>query len=135
MAAQCADGFRTQDPASRRPPRPPARHRPLVAAALAAAWFWAGRDAAAGDEGWRTSTVERGDVRVVISATGSLAATSTVDIGSQVSGLVTNVLVDHNERVARGQVLARLDPSTYEAQITQGSAAAAGARASSASPR
>lgn len=102
----------------------------LVAAALAAAWFWAGRGASAGDEGWRTATVERGDIRVVISATGSLAATSTVDIGSQVSGLVTDVLVDHNERVARGQVLARLDPSTYEAQITQGSAAAAGARAS-----
>jgi HlyD family secretion protein len=102
----------------------------LAAAALAAAWLWAGRDAAAGGEEWRTATIERGDIRVAISATGSLAATSTVDIGSQVSGLVTEVLVDHNDRVARGQVLARLDPSTYEAQITQGSAAAAGARAS-----
>jgi HlyD family secretion protein len=122
---------------SKRMPAPSAARRgrllaiaALVAAALAALWFWAGRGAAAGNEAWRTATIERGDIRVVISATGSLAATSTVDIGSQVSGLVTDVLVDHNERVARGQVLARLDPSTYEAQIAQGSAAAAGARAS-----
>jgi HlyD family secretion protein len=120
---------------ARKTPLPPARRgrlfaiAALVALALAATWFWAWRDSAAGNEGWRTATVERGDIRVVISATGSLAATSTVDIGSQVSGLVTDVLVDHNDSVTRGQVLARLDPSTYEAQITQGSAAAAGARA------
>jgi HlyD family secretion protein len=77
--------------------------------------------------------VERGDIRVVISATGTLSAISTVDVGSQISGLVTEVLADFNDHVSEGQVLARIDPSTYEAQINQGSAAVASARANLAS--
>ena len=87
-----------------------------------------GADAEAG--AYRTAAVERGDIRVAISATGSLSAISTVDVGSQISGLVTDVLVDFNDRVAEGQVIARIDPSTFQAQIAQGSAAVASARAS-----
>src|SRR5690606_13421697 len=49
--------------------------------------------------------------------------------GSQVSGQVTEVLVDFNDKVERGQVIARIDPSTYEAQIEQGNAQVASARA------
>ena len=77
--------------------------------------------------------VERGDIRVAISATGTLGAISTVDVGSQISGLVTSVLVDFNDHVGKGQVLARIDPSTYQAQIAQGSAAVGSARANLAS--
>jgi HlyD family secretion protein len=96
--------------------------------ALAAYVLWQrGGGTAAG--GYRTATVERGDIRVGISATGTLAAISTVDVGSQISGQVTDVLVDFNDAVREGQVLARIDPSTYEAQIAQGNAAAASARA------
>jgi HlyD family secretion protein len=104
-----------------------------VAIALAAAWFWKSHGAAAADSGYRTAPVERGDIRVVISATGTLSAISTVDVGSQISGLVTEVLADFNDHVSEGQVLARIDPSTYEAQINQGSAAVASARANLAS--
>jgi HlyD family secretion protein len=104
-----------------------------VAIALVAAWFWKSHGAAAADSGYRTAPVERGDIRVVISATGTLSAISTVDVGSQISGLVTEVLADFNDHVSEGQVLARIDPSTYEAQINQGSAAVASARANFAS--
>jgi len=88
-----------------------------------------GYKAASAAGAFRTAKVERGDIRVTISATGTLAATSTVDIGSQISGQVTQVLVDFNDHVSRGQVLARIDPSTYEAQIAQGAAQVQGARA------
>ena len=109
---------------------------PLVVAvmiALVAAWYWKSHGAAAADSGYRTAPVARGDIRVVISATGTLSAISTVDVGSQISGLVTEVLADFNDHVSEGQVLARIDPSTYEAQINEGSAAVASARANLAS--
>jgi HlyD family secretion protein len=112
---------------SRRPTAPVALwRRPAIWLGLAVAMaggayaFYPREDAAEG--AYRTATIERGDIRVTISATGTLAAISTVDVGSQVSGQVTDVLVDFNDRVARGQVLARLDPSMYEAQIAQGAA-------------
>lgn len=96
----------------------------------AAAWWWKGREAKAEAGAWRTATVERGDIRVAISSTGTLSATSTVTVGSQISGQVTDVLVDFNSHVKKGDVLARIDPSTYEAQIAQGNAQIAAARAS-----
>ncbi|GAB3744620.1 efflux RND transporter periplasmic adaptor subunit [Lysobacter olei] len=100
----------------------------VLAVVVAAVFVWRGRDtqdAAA----WRTAKVEKGDIRVAISATGTLAAIATVDVGSQISGQVTDVLADFNDRVTKGQVIARIDPSTYEAQIAQGDAAANSARA------
>src|SRR5690606_26051968 len=96
--------------------------------ALAALWWWRS-DRAPADQGYRTTVVERGDIRVAISATGTLSAISTVTVGSQVSGQVTEVLVDFNDKVRQGQVIARIDPSTYEAQIEQGNAQVASARA------
>ena len=99
-------------------------------AAVAGTYLMREQRAEAGNGGYRTETVERGDVRVSISATGTLAAISTVDIGSQVSGQVTEVLADFNDRVARDQVIARIDPSTFDAQIAQGDAGVRSARAS-----
>jgi len=123
----------SQRPAPR-PKRPfPARLVAVIviAAVAAGGWFW-WRDsrAAAADSAWRTVKVERGDIRVAISATGTLSAISTVTVGSQISGQVTEVLVDFNSEVKKGDVLARIDPSTYEAQIEQGNAQIAAARAS-----
>jgi HlyD family secretion protein len=94
------------------------------------AWYWMQRDAAAEEGAYRTTPVERGDIRVAISATGTLSAISTVIVGSQISGQVTDVLVDFNDQVKKDQVLARIDPSTFDAQIAQGSAQIASARAS-----
>ncbi|MET0814526.1 MAG: efflux RND transporter periplasmic adaptor subunit [Pseudoxanthomonas sp.] len=109
----------------------------VVAAALLAAgwWYWNGRKSEAAEGAYRTTAVERGDIRVAISATGTLSAISTVTVGSQISGQVTDVLVDFNSQVRKGDVLARIDPSTYEAQIEQGTAQIASANASLAQSR
>ncbi|ALN82172.1 efflux RND transporter periplasmic adaptor subunit [Lysobacter antibioticus] len=105
----------------------------VAAVALAVAggaWtYYRQRNAEDAAGAYRTAKVERGDIRVAISATGALSAISTVDVGSQISGQVTDVLADYNDRVTKGQVIARIDPSTYEAQIAQGSAQVSNARA------
>ncbi|MCR6625200.1 MAG: efflux RND transporter periplasmic adaptor subunit [Pseudoxanthomonas sp.] len=102
----------------------------VVAILGAGAWYWTSRKADGAESAYRTTTVERGDIRVAISATGTLSAISTVTVGSQISGQVTDVLVDYNSEVKKGEVLARIDPSTYEAQIEQGNAQIANAQAS-----
>lgn len=102
----------------------------LLVAVLGGGWYlWSKREQSA-DGGYRTETVQRGDIRVAISSTGTLSAISTVTVGSQVSGQITEVLVDFNDRVTKGQVLATIDSSTYQAQIEQGSAQIASAQAS-----
>ena len=117
-------------PVSRKP-RVPRFVVVLVALAVAAAaiWFWKGRGAGGDEQRFRTAAVEQGDIRVAISATGTLSALSTVDVGSEVSGKVDEVLVDFNDPVRKGQIIARIDPSTFEAQIAQGDASIANARA------
>lgn len=113
----------------------PRSRTPLVATVVAVAllalgaWWWFGRGAPE-TSAYRTATVDRGDVRVVISATGTLRATTTVDVGSQVSGQVLEVLVDFNDRVSRGQVIARLDPAPFQTRLQQAEADLASARAS-----
>ncbi|HUH89465.1 MAG TPA: efflux RND transporter periplasmic adaptor subunit, partial [Lysobacter sp.] len=109
--------------------------RPVVAGVIVVVlvaiggYVWQQRSAASAAGSYRTATVEKGDIRVSISATGSLGAISTVDVGSQISGLVTEVLADFNDTVSKGQVIARIDPSTFNAQIVQGNAAINAARA------
>lgn len=78
---------------------------------------------------WRTETVSRGDITRTVSASGTLKALVTVQVGSQLSGQVTDVRVDFNDRVRRGQVLAVLDPQTYESRIEQSRAAVAASSA------
>ena len=101
----------------------------VVALLGAGYWAWSSRKASAAEGAFRTTEVERGDIRVAISATGTLSAISTVTVGSQISGQVTDILVDFNSQVKKGDVLARIDPSTYNAQIEQGTAQIASARA------
>jgi HlyD family secretion protein len=101
-----------------------------IIAVLGVGWyFWSQRTAAAAEDAYRTEAVQRGDIRVAISATGTLSAISTVTVGSQISGLVTDVLADFNSPVKKGDVLLKIDPSTYQAQIEQGSAQIASAQA------
>ena len=100
-----------------------------IVALAVAGYLWSKRGGADPAGAYRTETVQRGDIRVVISATGTLSAISTVTVGSQISGQVTDVLVDFNSPVKKGEVLARIDPSTYQAQLEQGTAQIANARA------
>jgi HlyD family secretion protein len=77
-----------------------------------------------------TRPLERGNLRVSVSATGNLQPTNQVEVGSELSGLITQVSVDNNDRVAKGQILARLDTSRLEDVINQSRAALASAQAS-----
>ncbi|MFK3646868.1 efflux RND transporter periplasmic adaptor subunit [Lysobacter enzymogenes] len=120
---------------SLRPRKSPWPKRAAIAVAVLAlagiGWhFYSKRSAEDAAGAYRTAKIERGDIRVTISATGALSAISTVDVGSQISGQVIDVLADYNDHVTKGQVIARIDPSTYEAQINQGNAQVANARAS-----
>lgn len=74
------------------------------------------------DVRYATTPVERGALVTTVSATGKLAPTNQVTVGSQLSGLVVKVLVDVNDRVSAGQVLAEIDPEQIEDQIRQGQA-------------
>lgn len=71
---------------------------------------------------YATTPVERGNLTVTVSATGKLAPTNQVQVGSELSGLVEQVLVDVNDRVTRGQALAVLDTSRLDDAITQSQA-------------
>ena len=78
---------------------------------------------------YSTAVVSRGDLTVSVSATGKLAPTNQVTVGSQLSGLVTRVVADVNDRVTAGQPLALIDPQQIEDQIRQQQAQIAAARA------
>ena len=71
------------------------------------------------EAGYATQGVERGNLTVTVSATGKLAPTNQVTVGSQLSGLVTKVVVDVNDRVRAGQPLALIDPQQIDDQIRQ----------------
>ncbi|MDO9488946.1 MAG: efflux RND transporter periplasmic adaptor subunit, partial [Sphingomonadaceae bacterium] len=82
-----------------------------------------------------TVPVERGSLRVTVSATGNLQPTNQVDVGSELSGTVVELNVDNNDRVTRGQVLARLDPARLQDAIAQERAQLASAHAGVAQAR
>lgn len=70
-----------------------------------------------------TDAATRGDLKVTVSATGKLAPTNQVTVGSQLSGQVIKVLVDVNDRVTAGETLALIDPAQFDDQVTQAKAA------------
>lgn len=78
---------------------------------------------------WRFTTVERGELTQTVSASGALEPIDKVDVGSQLSGLVEQVLVDFNDRVRAGQPLAIIDPSTFASRVSQSRAQLASAQA------
>jgi HlyD family secretion protein len=88
------------------------------------------------DEGsYRSEAVTIADLSSSISATGTLGATATVEVGTQVSGTLQTVEVDFNDTVEPGQVIARIDPSTFQARVSQAQAALASAQANLAEAR
>jgi len=83
----------------------------------------------AGDPRYQTAVVDRGDVVELVGATGTLEAVTTVQVGSQVSGTIARLYADFNSVVRKGQVVARLDPSLFEARVSQARANLIAARA------
>ena len=79
--------------------------------------------------GYATEEVRRGNLRVTVSATGNLQPTNQVEVGSEQSGLITQVFVDNNDRVTAGQPLARLDTARLQDASVQARAGLASAQA------
>jgi HlyD family secretion protein len=71
------------------------------------------------DQQYQTAKVDRGDVTETVTATGTLSAVTTVQIGSQVSGVISRLYADFNSHVSKGQLLAELDPTPFQAQVEQ----------------
>jgi HlyD family secretion protein len=76
-----------------------------------------------------TAKVDHGDIRQVVDATGTINAVTTVQVGSQVSGTINKLFVDFNSHVKKGQVIAQIDPSLFEATVSQAQADLENARA------
>jgi len=68
---------------------------------------------------YRTVAVERGAITKAVSASGALQALITVDVGSQISGQISDVRVDYNDQVRKGQVMAVIDPQTFQSRVAQ----------------
>ena len=103
----------------------------LVFLVAAGAAWWAWRQRGAPDPGtrYKTETVRRGALTVTVTATGNLAPTNQVEVGSELSGIVARVAVDYNDRVKIGQPLAVLDTTKLAAKVLQSKASLASARA------
>ena len=78
---------------------------------------------------YRTARVERGPLTAAVSATGNLNAVTTVQVGSQVSGQIKELMADFNTLVKKDQVIARIDPEIFQAKVNQAQADVASAQA------
>ncbi len=69
-----------------------------------------------------TAEAKKGDIHILVTATGTAEAVTTVEVGSQVSGTISALYVDFNDRVTKGQIVAQLDPTFLKAQVAQAQA-------------
>jgi HlyD family secretion protein len=100
-----------------------------VMALAAGVYFWQTRGAGDAAPSYVTEPVRRGDLVLNVIANGTLQPTRAVNIGSELSGTVKRVLVDVNDRVKKGQVLAELDTANFSAQVLRSRASLAAAQA------
>ncbi len=93
------------------------------------AWWWYDRHSADGAPEYRTAVVSRGDIVQTVTASGQLIPLVKVEVGSQVSGNIRAIYADFNSTVTNGQLVAELDPATYEARLIQAEGDLANTRA------
>ncbi|MBL9136416.1 MAG: efflux RND transporter periplasmic adaptor subunit [Verrucomicrobiales bacterium] len=84
---------------------------------------------AQGEADYQTAKVSRGDVIQSVTANGSLTPVRLVEVGSQISGVITDIKVDFNSQVKEGDLVAQIDPATYERALIQSEAELANAEA------
>ncbi|MGA0794539.1 MAG: efflux RND transporter periplasmic adaptor subunit [Quisquiliibacterium sp.] len=94
----------------------------LLLAVGAGYWFWLRHDEASNRPEYRTANITRGSLTASVSATGTLNPVTSVQVGSQVSGQIRELLADYNSPVRQGQLIARIDPQTFEARVNQAQA-------------
>jgi HlyD family secretion protein len=91
-----------------------------VAILLAAGgYYWMQSRSAEAEIRFRTAKIDRGPLAATVVASGTLNAVTTVQVGSQISGLLKDIYADFNTTVKRNQILARIDPATFELRVNQ----------------
>lgn len=93
----------------------------VLALLIGAGWWWAGarKD---GAPTYRTAKVERGPITATVSSTGTVNPVTSVQVGSQVSGQIKELFADFNSPVKQGQLIARIDPETFQYRVRQAEA-------------
>src|SRR5262245_43953422 len=93
----------------------------LAVAAIAAggAYYWVQSRGDDAELRYRVAKVERGSLTAVVVASGTLNAVTTVQVGSQISGQVKEIFADFNTAVKKDQIIAQIDPSTFELRVNQ----------------
>jgi HlyD family secretion protein len=89
---------------------------------LGAGGFFYFSNGSSSDVMYRIDKVTRGDLQVVVTATGTLSAVTTVQVGTQVSGTIAKLYADFNSIVKKGQVVALIDPTFLEASVKDAAA-------------
>jgi HlyD family secretion protein len=93
----------------------------VLAVVVSAGWWWSsGRKADAMQ--FRTAKVEKGPITATVSSTGTVNPVTSVQVGSQVSGQIKELYVDFNSPVKQGQLIARIDPETFQYRVRQAEA-------------
>lgn len=91
----------------------------LVGIAAVGWTLYSRRGSESAEKKYRTDMVSRGSIAETVSATGTISAVTTVQVGSQVSGIVSRLYADFNSRVRRGDLIAELDPTPFQAALDQ----------------
>jgi HlyD family secretion protein len=102
----------------------------LLAGAAAGGWAWYANRGNGGETRYRVGKVERGALQAAVVASGTLNAVTTVQVGSQVSGQILEIMADFNSQVKKDQVIARIDPQSFELRVNQTRADVDAARSS-----
>ncbi len=102
----------------------------LVVAGAAAAYLHSKKEKPVPDSKFRSAIVDSGNITQTVTATGTINPVALINVGSQVSGTVVELNADFNDHVKKGQVLLKLDPTIFNAQIRQVEASVASAQAS-----
>lgn len=100
----------------------------VLALAGGGAWWWMQRSGADAVQ-YRTSKIERGPISATVSASGAVNPVTQVSVGTQVSGQIRDLYVDFNSEVKAGQLIAQIDPETFEYRVRQSQADVDAARA------
>lgn len=92
----------------------------LAVVAIGGAWWWTqGRTP---DVSYRTARIERGPLQATVSASGAVNPVTQVSVGTQISGQIKELYVDFNSEVKAGQLIALIDPETFEYRVRQSQA-------------
>ena len=100
----------------------------VLLAVAAAGWWWSQRGASQAVS-YRSAAIERGTVQATVSASGAVNPVTQVSVGTQVSGQVRDIYVDFNSEVKAGQLIAEIDPKTFEYRVRSAEADLDAARA------